>query len=347
MPRGARPSLAGTWEVSAVTTLPRSFVVNTHGRRARRSALEWASRKGLQAEDMAELNELLEQAVSEAEGLTQEVAHAQETVERLIQLAASMEAAVETGAGEARARLEQLSLRLSEAEAELAQESAGARAGLQQVEHASLDLRERVLGFLGEARADLTALRAERDELKAELEQRGEQASLGIARSAARVRDLEAAAEARLQVARQEILGFTRLVDDARDALTQRREALVAQMRAVEEGARARLDYLMQTYDLMAQQVQEQVADLTATLASLSEQAAAGVTRRLGKDAVDALEAAAEPLGDAISALDDLARRTRRANDDRFDQIGGRVEDVTAILERLRAPLALVKQHLC
>ena len=42
---------------------------------------------------MAELNELLEQAVSEAEGLAQEAAHAQETVERLIQLAASMEAA--------------------------------------------------------------------------------------------------------------------------------------------------------------------------------------------------------------------------------------------------------------
>jgi len=295
---------------------------------------------------MAELNELLEQAVSEAEGLAQEAAHAQETVERLIQLATSMEAAVETGAGEARARLEQLSLRLSEAEAELAQESAGARAGLQQVEHASLELRERVLGFLGEARSDLATLRAERDELKAEFEERGEQASSGIARSAGRVRDLEAAAEGRLHGARQEIAAFTRLVDDAREAMLQRREALVAQIHAVEEGARARLDYLMQTYDLMAQQVQEQVADLSALLASLAEQVSAGVVRRLGQDAVDALQAAAEPFTEAIAALDLLARRTRSAADERFDEIGGRVEDVTNILERLRSPLALVKQHL-
>lgn len=295
---------------------------------------------------MAELNELLEQAVSEAEGLSQEAAHAQETVERLVQLAASMEAAVETGAGEARARLEQLSLRLSEAEGELAQESAGARAGLQQVEHASLELRERVLGFLGQARADLTALRAERDELKAEFEERGAQASAGIARSAARVRDLEAAAEARLAGARQEIAGFTRLVDDAREAMTQRREALVAQLRAVEEGARARLDYLMQTYDLMAQQVQEQVADLSTALASLAGQVSDGIGRRLGRDAVDAMQAASEPLSDAIAALDELARRTRRAADERFDEIGGRVEDVTNVLERLRGPLSLVKQHL-
>jgi hypothetical protein len=295
---------------------------------------------------MAELNELLEQAVSEAEGLSQEAAHAQETVERLIQLANSLEAAVETGGAEARARLEQLSLRLSEAEAELAQESAGARAGLQQVEHASLDLRERVLGFLGEARSDLTALRSERDELKAEFEERGEQASQGIARSAGRVRDLEAAAEARLQGARQEIASFTRLVDDAREAMAQRREALVGQIRAIEEGARTRLEYLMQTYDLMAQQVQEQVADLSATLASLAEQVSAGVARRLGQDAVDALQAAVEPLTDAIAAIDDLARRTRRSSDERFDQIAGRVEDVTSTLERLRGPLALVKQHL-
>jgi methyl-accepting chemotaxis protein len=120
----------------------------------------------------------------------------------------------------------------------------------------------------------------------------------------------------------------------------------VAQIRAVEDGARARLDYLMQTYDLMAQQVQEQVADLSTTLASLSEQASAGVARRLGQDAVEALSAAAEPFTEAIAALDELARRTRRAADERFDEIGGRVEDVTNILERLRGPLALVKQHL-
>jgi hypothetical protein len=72
----------------------------------------------------------------------------------------------------------------------------------------------------------------------------------------------------------------------------------------------------------------------------------AGVARRLGQDAVDALQAAAEPFADALSALDDLARRTRRAADERIDQIGDRVEDVTNILERLRGPLALVKQHL-
>ena len=160
------------------------------------------------------------------------------------------------------------------------------------------------------------------------------------------MRDLEAAAEARLDAARQEIAGFTRLVDDAREAMTQRREALVAQIRAIEDGARARLDYLTQTYDLMAQQVQEQVADLSATLASLAEQVSAGVARRLGQDAVDALQRG----GRAVHRGHRGARRPGAAHppraDERFDEIGGRVEDVTNILERLRGPLALVKQHL-
>jgi hypothetical protein len=137
---------------------------------------------------MAELNELLQQAVGEAEGLTQEAAHAQETVERLLRQAAALETTVDAGASETRVRLEQLSVRLNEAEAELAQEGAQARSSLQVVEASASELREHVLGFLNEARADLGALRAERDELRAEVDQRGEQAAEGIAQAGARVR---------------------------------------------------------------------------------------------------------------------------------------------------------------
>src|SRR5262245_12815201 len=91
---------------------------------------------------MAELNELLQQAVSEAEGLSQEAAHAQETVDRLLRQASALETTVDAGASETRVRLEQLSVRLNEAEAELAQEGAHARGALQVVETSSGELRE-------------------------------------------------------------------------------------------------------------------------------------------------------------------------------------------------------------
>jgi hypothetical protein len=295
---------------------------------------------------MAELNELLQQAVSEAEGLSLEAAHAQETVERLLRHAAALEMTVDAGASEARLRLEQLSVRLNEAEAELAQEGAHARASLQRVESTSGEVRERVLEFLQEARADLGTLRAERDELRAEVDQRGEQAAEGIARTGLRVRELEAAAESRLALARQEIAAFRGLVDDGRAAVTERRNALLLQMRQLEEGARARLDYLLQTYDNMGQAVQEQVAEVQATLKSLSEQVAAGVTRRIGRDAVEALQQSCEPLRNAIAELDTFGRRTRSHCDERFDEIADQVEKVTGILERLRRPLELVKEHL-
>jgi archaellum component FlaC len=295
---------------------------------------------------MAELNELLQQAVSEAEGLSLEAAHAQETVERLLRTASALEMTVDAGASEARSRLEQLSVRLNEAEAELAQEGAHARGALQVVESSSTEVRERVHRFLEEARADLAALRAERDELRAEVDQRGEQAAEGIGRAGLRVREIEAAAEARLVRSRQEIAAFRALVEDGRAAVTERRHALLLHMRQLEEGARARLDYVMQTYDTMAQHVQEQVAEVQATLLSLSDQVAAGVSRRLGQDAVDALQQSCVPLRHALDALDDFGRKTRRDCDERFDEIADQVEKVTGILERLRRPLDLVKEQL-
>jgi chromosome segregation ATPase len=295
---------------------------------------------------MAELNELLQQAVSEAEGLSLEAAHAQETVERLLRQASALEMTVDAGVSEARMRLEQLSVRLNEAEAELAQEGAHARSSLQAVESGSGEVRERVLEFLQEARADLGALRAERDELRAEVDQRGEQAAEGIARAGQRVRELEAAAEARLAHARQEIASFRGLVDDGRAAVTERRNTLLLQMRQLEEGARARLDYVLQTYDTMAQTVREHAAEVQAMLKNLSEQVAGGVMRRLGHDAVEALQQSCEPLRQAIGELDAFGRRTRSECDERFDDIADQVEKVTGILERLRRPLDLVKEHL-
>jgi hypothetical protein len=295
---------------------------------------------------MAELNELLQQAVGEAEVLSLEAAHAQETVERLLRQAAALEMTVDAGVSETRLRLEQLSVRLNEAEAELTQESANARASLQVVESSSVEVRERVLEFLQEARADLGTLRAERDELRAEVEQRGEQASEGIARAGQRVRELEAAAEARLLHARREIAAFRGLIDDGRAAVTERRNALLIHMRQLEEGARARVDYVAQTYDTMARNVQEQASEVQAALKSLSEQVAAGVTRRLGHDAVEALQQSCEPLRQAIDELDAFGRRTRGDCDDRFDEIADQVEKVTDVLERLRRPLDLVKEHL-
>jgi hypothetical protein len=117
-------------------------------------------------------------------------------------------------------------------------------------------------------------------------------------------------------------------------------------MHQLEEGARARLDYVLQTYDTMVQQVQEQAGDVQTTLKSLSEQVATGVTRRLGQDAVAALHDSCDPLRRAIADLDDLGRKTRHDSDERFDAITDQMEKVATALERLKRPLDLVKEHL-
>jgi hypothetical protein len=96
----------------------------------------------------------------------------------------------------------------------------------------------------------------------------------------------------------------------------------------------------------MARSIEEQVADVQATLKSLTDQVSAGVSRRLGQDAVEALQQSCGPLRRAIGDLDEFGRRMRLDCDDRFDDITDQVEKVTGVLEKLRRPLDLVKEQL-
>jgi DNA anti-recombination protein RmuC len=96
----------------------------------------------------------------------------------------------------------------------------------------------------------------------------------------------------------------------------------------------------------MAQGVREQAAEVQTALKGLSEQMASGVARRLGHDAVEALQKSCEPLREAIAELDAFGRRTRGECDERFDDLADQVEKVTTVLERVRRPLELVKEHL-
>jgi exonuclease VII small subunit len=106
------------------------------------------------------------------------------------------------------------------------------------------------------------------------------------------------------------------------------------------------VDVVMQAYDVVGTVVQDQVAELHATLKTLTDQAITGLTRRLSQDAVRSLENAADPLRDAISELERFCKESRNTCGDRLQEITRRVEDVTGVLQRLRQPLDQVVQHL-
>jgi hypothetical protein len=295
---------------------------------------------------MADLNELLREGAAETEGLAAESARARQTVDRLLRLSAGLSAAVEAGSGEAHRRLDQLAARLHAAEQELGHENAAAVASLQGLQASALQVRGQAGHFLERVRSDLAQLREEKERTQADLEHEDDAARERVLRYGSRVRDLEHEAGEHLAEARGVTDVLRQQVEAVRTTVGERRQALLAELQALEDGLRHRLDELIKTYEQMAAVVEEQVSELQATSRSLSDQVAAGLSRRLQGEALASLAAATRPLKDAIDGLQELVQEGRAATAERFGEIAGRIEDVTGGLERLRSPLGTVKQHL-
>jgi hypothetical protein len=295
---------------------------------------------------MADLNELFQHAGEESEGFAAEAARAQASVDQLLRLAAALTESVDAGSAEARRRLELLTTRLLEGEQDLLRENGAALGALAGLRTSSAEVQGRVGRYLTLVHGQLAELRAEKDHLRGELHKQGEVAQTHVARYSEHVREVEVASRLRLDAARQAVGSFRSMVETSRGALHERRETLLTAFRQMELAGRERIDYLVRAYDAVAATVQDQVAELQLGLRTLSDQAVAGLTRRLSDDAVESLQNAAEPLRNTITELERFCEDSRRDSGERLQEISRQIEDVTGVLERLRQPLEYIRQHL-
>lgn len=295
---------------------------------------------------MADINALFAQATDEADAFAAEGARAHQSVDHLLRLSATLGDAVEAGAAEARDRLQLLSTRLLEGEQDLVRENGAALGALASLRSAAAEAQGNVERYLALVHEQLAELREDKERLRDEMLQRGERVQAHAARHAEQVKDVQASSRARLEASRQAVASFRGMVEAARGGLYERRELLLATMKQMEMDGRQRLDVVVQAYDTVAALVQDQLAELQATLKVLTDQAVAGLARRLSQETVDSLEKAADPLRDAISELERFCRDSRKACGERLEDITGQVGDITTVLERLRQPLEYIRQHL-
>ena len=295
---------------------------------------------------MADMNELLNQAVDEADGLAAEVSRANETIERMVKLAMSLGENAETGGAEAQRRLDLLSARLTEAESEVTQQNAAALVGLRSVVGVSHEVQQQVETFLRSIRADLEGLKGEKERVRGDVERLGGAATGHIHRYSLQVRELEESSETRLAAARERITAFREQVGGVRRDVAERRELLIASLRGFEMSARQRLDTLTETYENLALVVRDQLAEMHTTIKSLTDQLTTDITRRLGQDVMEALNNSAEPLKDAMEEMEAFCKKSRNTSSDNFGEIVQRVDEVSKILDELRQPLDKARQYL-
>lgn len=295
---------------------------------------------------MAEINQLLELATEEAAALAADATRLREVLSRLTASAVSLEESLERGLGETQRLLDTLTVRLEEAEEELGREAAAAAAGLAGVESAAHDTLSQSHDLLSRVREDLGALRGERERLAEELDQQAETTRTSVIRYAKQARDVHAQAEDRLAQVERTVVLLRGQAEETRGAVAERREILLAEARSFEARLRSDLRQVLHLYDAVATGLEGQLREIQTSAQSLSEQVGAHLERKLSQDALDSLSQAATPLRDALGALERFADRSRDRASGRLSEVAVAIEEVARVLDRMRAPLDVVKQYL-
>lgn len=295
---------------------------------------------------MAEITELLRQAVDEVEGLSREALQAQEALTRLGRLASLLGERVETGATESHALMDQAAARVAEAEAELARDATAAAAGLRALRAASTRLREQTGAFLAQVHGRLEELGQERDRALADADAGSEAAEAALERYTARVEALEAAADDRLAESRRHLAALDEQAEELRRQVDERGDAVLAQIRALADGTRSHGQALVDSYDAMLAALHEQLVAIQSVLKARADDAVVEMTRRLSRDALESLADAVKPLRKTLELLDDWGGKSRRRSEEHLGELMKRLEGITRVLENIRGPLETVRHQL-
>ena len=295
---------------------------------------------------MAEMNELLAQAAAAAEALAAETARARDTLADLARGAVALAGAVDEGTREAEDRLEQTSARLADAEQELSRDAAATIVQVQALAASARRVQGGAASLLARVGEDLRGLRAEKERALSALETDADGARAALVRYAEAMRALEG--EATLHGERQRAL-----LDAVRaEALALRQQAgarvesLADELRSAEETCRAELAGVAESYAALGAALLARSEGAQQAVQAFTEDAAAGLEQRLGRDAVEAAQAAAETLGEALAAVERGAAGSTTRQGRGFEEVGRRARETARRLQTVRADLDLARHQL-
>jgi chromosome segregation ATPase len=251
---------------------------------------------------MAEMNELLEQAIHECEGLTAEAGSFAEALAEMARLSGDERDVLEgaratvSGLHESLAALKdrdaQLDQRQQDAQAELERLDGALEEREAEVAESREKLEQAVRELVEEKERLAEALRAAHEHGREELEALRE-----------RFEGLEEQAEEQLQRSEEAIARLEETVRAAMDGVREAQAALTEAIETAQEATSARVDGLVGTWEAAAEQVAARAAALGDAVQGALGEALDGVRHAFEEQVPQALDEAGEELGVTLRAV--------------------------------------------
>jgi hypothetical protein len=286
---------------------------------------------------MPEVNEVLDQAIREVEGVTEAAEEAREGVKRLQGLGEALADRLESRMRDSRASLAELGRKAGLGGGGLQERAQAVLSGLRSLGSRHAEGKVRTDELLDRVLEGFADLRQDHDHVLDAAEGQARAAEAELAELTERVRRLDADAESRFQEMRDAIAALTEKAGLMRDAVRERREALLQQILDLEASARQKLEGALQSFDALGARLESQVGEVVAGLQGHADRATDVVAEKFEREGGQRLLAAGDALKTRIRAFEEFATRQRQRLGEqlrRLEDAGKDVESTCVEIDR-------------
>jgi chromosome segregation ATPase len=252
------------------------------------------------------MNELLQEATSGCDELSDEVTTTMEIVERATGRAEKLKSLVDQEGDEAHQRFEDLGDRLEAAADGLETAGEQAKGGLTRLAARAAEVQGDVTGMLERVKDGLSDLEARRDEVAKAMEAAGEDVNTAADALGQRVEDVQTRITAQLETAGERLAAFGAAVEGAQEEFETHAAAFEQAVLEVARLAVRETRAYVEAVDQALTAQGEAIDALTDGLVEAHNGATGVVGPKFTEEAVQALGASLDPLQAAIEALTEL-----------------------------------------
>lgn len=291
---------------------------------------------------MAEMNELLEEAIERCGELSEDCTDAAANIDNLVERGGELADAIDSAGEETRQHLEDLTAKLDEAEDKLGEAGQEAKGSLDALVARAGELEGTVGELLEKVKSGLAELEAKEKEFDGRLEEQMDAAGEDVNQLGQRMSDLGETISKNLEAAGEAIQEFTDAVDTARQEWAEKKGLLLGAMDDVEDAVREQTGkYCEEIEELLDNERAEVLVQRLANEMLIAKHNAAldVLEQRFEQEPKDQAASAMEPLLDALQELERLCGEHEKALGEESAKIRDKVSEAVQIVEAVRPVL--------